>query len=76
MSVTNNLLKKTLMFIVHSQLKCSQVYKNILHAHGQSGGVCDYCHLGFQSPKNLSTHLKATHGLPVILTCLFEFENR
>ena len=30
------------------------------------GGVCDYCHLGFHSPKNLSAHLLATHGLPVM----------
>ena len=51
---------------VHSQLKCFQNYKNILHTHGQLGGVCDYCHLGLHSPKKLSTHLLTTHGLPVM----------
>ena len=53
---------------VHSYLKFFQMYKKklILHIHGQLGGVCDYCHLGFVSPKNLSTHLLKTHGLPVM----------
>ena len=37
-----------------------------LHNHGQLGGVCDYCHLGFQPPKNFSTHLLTTHGLLVM----------
>ena len=36
------------------------------HNHGQLGGVCDYCHLGFQPPKNFSTNLLTTHGLPVM----------
>ena len=44
----------------------SNLQKHILHPHGQLGGVCDYCHLGFHSPKNLSAHLLATHGLPVM----------
>ena len=44
-------------------LSNSQIY--ILYNHGQLGGVCDYCHLGFQPPKNFSTHLLTTHGLPV-----------
>ena len=70
MSVINILLKKDSLFIdamsVHSRLKCFQIYKNILHTHGQLGGVCDYCHLGFHSPKNISAHLLATHGLPVM----------
>ena len=44
----------------------SNLQKHILHTHGQLGGVCDYCHLGFHSPKNLSAHLLATHGLPVM----------
>ena len=37
----------------------------VFHNHGQLGGVCDYCHLGFQPPKNFSTHLLTTHGLRV-----------
>ena len=40
----------------------SNLQKHILHTLG--GGV--YCHLGFHSPKNLSAHLLATHGLPVM----------
>ena len=44
----------------------SNLQKDVLHTHGQLGGVCDYCHLGFHSPKNLSAHLLATHGLPVM----------
>ena len=44
----------------------SNLQKHILHTHGQLGGVCDYCHLGFHSPKNLSAHLLATHGFPVM----------
>ena len=46
----------------------SKLQKGILHTHGQLGGVCDYCHLGFHSPKNLSAHLLATHGLLVMRT--------
>ena len=71
MSVTNILLKKKL--IVYRCNECSftaqmlsNLQKYILHTHGQLGGVCDYCHLGFHSPKNLSAHLLATHGLPVM----------
>ena len=44
----------------------SNLQKHILHTHGQLGGVCDYCHLGFHSAKNLSAHLLASHGLPVM----------
>ena len=44
----------------------SILQKHILHTHGQLGGACDYCHLGFHSPKNLSAPLLATHGLPVM----------
>ena len=71
MSGKNILLEKSLLFIdamsVHSRLKCSQFYrKHILHSHGRHGGVCNYCHLGFHSSKNLSIDLLATHGLPVM----------
>ena len=44
----------------------SNLQKHILHTHGHLGGVCDYCHLGFHSPRNLSAHLLANHGLPVM----------
>ena len=44
----------------------SNLQKHILHTHGQLGGVCDYCHLGSHSPKNLSAHLLANHGFPVM----------
>ena len=44
----------------------SILQKHILHTHGQLEDFCDYCHLGFHSPKNLSAHLLATHSLPVM----------
>ena len=44
----------------------SNLLKHSLHTHGQVGGVCDNCHLGFHQPKNLSTHLITTHIPPVM----------
>ena len=43
----------------------SSLQKHVLHFPVQLGGVCDYCHLGFHLPKNLSTHL-LIHDLPVM----------
>ena len=43
-----------------------KLQKHILHTHSRLGGVSVFCHLGIHSPKNLSNHLSATHGLPAL----------
>ena len=52
------------MFIHSSKaLKVSKTYSSHLD---QLGRVCDYCLLGFHSPKKIPTHLLTAHDLPVM----------
>ena len=70
MSVTNILLNRVYCLsmqwvFIHSS-SAFKVTKTYSSSHSQLGGVCDYCHSGFQLPKNSSTHFLTTHGLPVM----------